>query len=143
MRGGKTGDGEIGPQMMTYQAQGGRSSMGIKIKRAYEDAESNDGRRILVDRLWPRGISKETAKIDLWVKDLAPSAELRQWYKHDPEKWPDFKSKYFKELNKKHELVVEVLGYAREGTVTLIYSSKEKSLNNAVALKEYLESAGK
>jgi uncharacterized protein YeaO (DUF488 family) len=65
--------------------------MEIKIKRAYEDAESSDGQRILVDRLWPRGISKEGAKIDLWVKDLAHSTELRQWYKHDPERWPDFK----------------------------------------------------
>jgi uncharacterized protein YeaO (DUF488 family) len=117
--------------------------MEIKVKRAYEDVESNDGQRILVDRLWPRGISKKMAKIDMWVKDLAPSTELRRWYKHDPEKWLDFKSKYFKELNNKHELVAEVLGYAREGPITLIYSSKEKSLNNAVALKEYLESAGK
>lgn len=114
--------------------------MEIKIKRAYEKPDDTDGYRILVDRLWPRGISKERAKIDFWPKELAPSTELRQWYRHDEEKWPEFKTRYFKELDKNQELVKEVLAYLRKGTVTFIYGSKERSLNNAVALKEYVAS---
>ncbi len=113
--------------------------MNIRIKRAYEDPDEADGLRILVDRLWPRGISKEKAKIDLWIKDLAPSNELRSWYGHEPEKWPEFRSRYFAELDGNPEQVNELLGHVRKGTVTLVYSSKEQRLNNARALKEYLE----
>jgi uncharacterized protein YeaO (DUF488 family) len=114
--------------------------MGIKIKRAYESPNDSDGYRILVDRLWPRGISKEKAKIDYWPKALAPSTELRRWYGHDPEKWSEFKSRYFAELNGNPELVRELLQHIRKGRVTFVYSSKEQRLNNAVALKDYIDS---
>ena len=115
--------------------------MQIKIKRAYESPSSDDGYRILVDRLWPRGISKEKAKVDFWPKELAPSTELRHWYGHDPEKWAEFKSRYFAELDGNPELVNELLDYVDKGTVTFVYSSKEQRLNNAIALKEYVESS--
>ena len=114
--------------------------MEVKIKRAYEDPSDTDGYRILVDRLWPRGISKEKAIIDFWPKKLTPSTELRRWYGHDPQKWSEFKSRYFAELDGNQELVNELLGYVRKGTVTLVYSSNERRLNNAAALKEYVES---
>lgn len=115
--------------------------MEIKIKRAYDSPSDDDGYRILVDRLWPRGISKEKAKVDFWPKELAPSTELRRRYGHDPEKWSEFKSRYFAELDGNPELANELLEYVRKGTVTFIYSSKEQRLNNAVALKEYVESS--
>ncbi len=111
----------------------------IRIKRAYENPTKDDGKRILVDRLWPRGISKEKAKIDIWPKELAPSSELRRWYGHDPEKWPEFKSRYFAELDAHPDSVKEFLVLLK-GTVAFVYSSKEQKLNNAVALKEYIES---
>jgi uncharacterized protein YeaO (DUF488 family) len=114
--------------------------MTIKIKRAYESPGDSDGCRILVDRLWPRGISKEKAKVDFWPKELAPSTELRRWYGHDPEKWSEFKSRYAAELNGNPEPVNKLLKYVRKGKVTFVYSSKEQRLNNAVALKEYVES---
>ena len=114
--------------------------MEIKIKRAYEKPSNADGYRILVDRLWPRGISKEKAKVDIWPKELSPSTELRHWYGHDPKKWPEFKSRYFAELENNPELINELLEYVRKGVVTFVYSSKEQRLNNAVALKEYVES---
>ncbi|NIO05405.1 MAG: DUF488 family protein [Proteobacteria bacterium] len=114
--------------------------MVIRIKRTYESPTEDDGHRILVDRLWPRGISKEKAKIDFWPKELAPSTELRHWYGHDPEKWSEFKSRYFAELDANPELIKKLLGYIRKGTVTFVYSSKEQDLNNAVALREYIES---
>ena len=114
--------------------------MEINIKRAYDSPGDDDGYRILVDRLWPRGISKEKAKIDFWPKELAPSTELRRWYGHDPEKWSEFKSRYFVELDAKPELIKELLGYVQKGTLTFVYSSKEQDLNNAVALREYIES---
>ena len=115
--------------------------MEIKIKRAYESPSDDDGYRILVDRLWPRGISKGKAKVDFWPKELAPSTELRRWYGHDPEKWSEFKSRYFSELAGNPELVNELLNYVGNGTVTFVYSSKEQRLNNAIALKEYVESS--
>ncbi len=114
--------------------------MKIKIKRAYEKADASDGTRILVDRLWPRGLSKEKAKIDVWAKAISPSTELRRSYKHTAEEWPEFKERYIKELNGNPEGVTELRQYVKKGQVTLIYSSKELQLNNAHALKEYLES---
>ena len=106
----------------------------------YEEPEAADGRRILVDRLWARGLSKEKAKVDVWVKKIAPSTELRRWYGHDPNKWTEFKSRYAAELEANPGQVVEILEEVREGVVTFLYSSKEEQLNNAVALKEYIES---
>jgi len=114
--------------------------MDIKLKRVYEEPTKGDGYRILVDRIWPRGLSKEKAKIDFWPKEIAPSNELRKWYRHDPEKWDEFKSRYFKELKDRSEQVNELLEWIKKGAVTFVYSSKEQKLNNAVALKEYIES---
>jgi uncharacterized protein YeaO (DUF488 family) len=110
----------------------------IKIKRIYDAPTKSDGTRILVDRLWPRGLSKEKAKIDLWLKEIAPSDRLRKWYGHDPKKWTEFKKKYFGELKDKQELINLIAGKLGEGTITFLYSSKEEKINNAVALKEYL-----
>ena len=116
--------------------------MTIRLKRAYEDPSDDDGLRILVDRLWPRGISKEDARIDFWPKEIAPSNELRKWYGHDPDKWEEFKERYFAELGEGPEGLDELLERIRgsEGPVTFVYSSKERELNNAVALREYVES---
>ncbi len=103
----------------------------------------DDGFRILVDRLWPRGLSKDKAKVDLWLKDIAPSHDLRKWYAHDPKKWVEFKKKYFKELDNRKEMVHQILKKLKEGKVTLLFGSKEEKLNNAVALKEYIETKAK
>ncbi len=114
--------------------------MTIHVKRVYEVPSRADGKRILVDRLWPRGLSKEKAKVRYWIKEIAPSTELRRWYAHDHQKWPEFKSRYFSELEANQEALEVLLKDMSEGTVTLLYSSKEDRLNNAFALKEYLES---
>jgi uncharacterized protein YeaO (DUF488 family) len=111
----------------------------LKIKRIYDLPTFEDGIRILVDRLWPRGLSKEKAKVDLWLKEIAPSHELRKWYAHDPKKWTEFRKKYFKELGMKRELINQIVQKMNEGDVTLLYSSKEGRINNAVALKEHIE----
>ncbi len=113
--------------------------MPIYTKRIYEKASKEDGLRILVDRLWPRGVSKKDAKVNLWLKEIAPSAELRTWFSHDPNKWDNFKSYYFLELEKNPLLTAQLLQKARGGTITLVFSAKEEKFNNAVALKEYLE----
>ena len=110
----------------------------IKIKRIYDAPTPDDGIRILVDRLWPRGVSKEKAKVDLWLKEIAPNNELRKWYGHDPKKWAEFRKRYFSNLDTKRELVNQIVQKTKEGDVTLLYSSKEEKLNNAVALKEYI-----
>jgi uncharacterized protein YeaO (DUF488 family) len=113
--------------------------MTIKIKRVYEPPSPSDGQRILVDRLWPRGIAKASAKIDLWIKEIAPSNALRKWYAHDPQKWPEFKRKYFAELETNGEVLKSFLAQISKGEVTFLFSSKEMHLNNALALKEYVE----
>lgn len=110
----------------------------IKIKRIYTKYSSTDGTRILIDRLWPRGIKKEEAKIDEWVKDIAPSDELRKWFGHDPGKWNGFKKKYMTELNKKKDLCEEIFNHSKIN-VTLVYAAKDELHNNAVVFKEYLE----
>ncbi len=115
-------------------------AMRLRTKRVYEGSVSADGRRILVDRLWPRGVSKAKVNIDLWAKTVAPSNELRKWYGHDPDKWDQFRQRYFQELDANAEGVAELRTHLGSGTVTLIFSSKETRLNNASALKEYLES---
>lgn len=113
--------------------------MAIAIKRVYDEPAPDDGARILVDRLWPRGLSKEKARVDLWVRDAAPSDELRKWYGHDPERWEEFKRRYFAELAEAEDALEPVLEHVREGAVTFVYSSRETELNNAVALREYVE----
>ena len=112
----------------------------IKIKRAYDKPSKDDGYRILVDGLWPRGISKEDAKIDLWLKEISPSSELREWFSHDPKKWEGFKSRYREELKEKAELVKELKRLEKEKkTVTLLYSAKDEQHNNVIALSEILK----
>jgi len=111
----------------------------IHIKRAYDAAEKTDGDRILVDRLWPRGVKKETLAIKSWSKDAAPSDKLRHWYHEHMEEWNDFRRRYFAELEKNPAAWQPLLEAARAGTITLIYSSKNEEHNNAVALKEFLE----
>jgi uncharacterized protein YeaO (DUF488 family) len=115
----------------------------IKIKRIYEAPTAEDGIRILIDRLWPRGLSKNSAKVDLWLKEIAPSDKLRKWFAHDPKKWIEFKQKYFKELNPNQELVDLIIKKAKGGNVTLLFGAKEERFNNAVALKEYVETREK
>ncbi len=111
----------------------------LRIKRVYEERSDTDGRRILVDRLWPRGISKERAGIDLWMKDIAPSDGLRRWFGHDPSRWEEFKTRYLGELEEKQDLLADLRKMDREGTVTLIYAAKDMDHNNAVVLKEVIE----
>jgi uncharacterized protein YeaO (DUF488 family) len=107
----------------------------IKIKRFYDPPAEDDGLRVLVDRLWPRGVAKEKAKIDLWLKEVAPSDGLRKWFSHGPEKWEEFKNKYEAELKSKQELLLKIRALEKEkGTVTILYSAKDKEHNNAVAL---------
>lgn len=113
--------------------------MEIKTKRIYDEYNENDGFRVLVDRLWPRGLKKEEARVDLWAKDIAPSDELRKWYSHDPSKWDEFKSRYLRELEnnpKTKEFIETIKKYPK---ITLLFSSKEKNLNNATVLKEFIE----
>ncbi len=115
-------------------------SMVIKLKRAYEAPASDDGYRILVDRLWPRGVSKNSARIDLWLKGIAPSPMLRKWFGHDPLKWSEFRDRYFRELDKNPEVVEQLNELVRHSmAVTLVYGAKDQEHNHAVALKEYLE----
>jgi uncharacterized protein YeaO (DUF488 family) len=116
-----------------------KEEMTIQIKRAYEAPSPSDGTRILVDRLWPRGLSKEKLKLDAWMKDLAPSNELRKEFHHDASRWQEFQKRYAMELCQQMELVAELRKKARHGRVTLIYGAQDQVHNNAVALKDYLE----
>ena len=111
----------------------------IHLKRAYDPAGKRDGLRILVERLWPRGVAKEAAKIDLWLKDLAPSSELRKWFQHDPEKWGEFCRRYHQELKEKEDLLQLLKYRTEEGTVTFVYAAHDTEHNSALALKLYLE----
>ena len=113
--------------------------MAVKLKRIYLKPEKSDGCRILVDRLWPRGLSKSKAKVDHWFRDLAPSTALRKWYGHDPKRWAEFQRRYRKELKGEKDAVQELKNLLKQHrTVTFLFSSKEETLNNAVALKAYL-----
>lgn len=114
--------------------------MKINVKRVYDPPSPSDGQRILVDRLWPRGLTKVAAQIDLWVKEIAPSNALRTWYAHDPVKWPEFKRKYFAELEANREALNAFKQQMSKGKITFLFSSKELRLNNAFALKEYIAS---
>lgn len=113
--------------------------MTIRLKRVYMPPSRSDGCRVLVDRLWPRGVGKEAARIDAWYREIAPSAELRNWYGHAPERWLEFRRRYFSELAENAALVAELLEKARSGVLTLVFGAKDEEHNNAVALKEYLE----
>jgi uncharacterized protein YeaO (DUF488 family) len=111
----------------------------LRLKRAYEPVSRADGMRVLVERLWPRGVSKAELHLDGWIKDVAPSTELRRWFSHDPEKWPEFRARYFRELDSRPESWRPLLSAVRRRTVTLVYSSHDEEHNNAVALKDYLQ----
>lgn len=111
----------------------------IRVKRVYEPPEPGDGTRLLVDRLWPRGLKKEQLLLDGWHRDVAPSNELRQWYHHAPGRWEEFKRRYFAELDQKPQTWESLMKAAREENITLVYAAQNREHNNAVALKAYLE----
>lgn len=112
--------------------------MHIQTKRIYEDPSPDDGMRILVDRLWPRGVSKDDAQLDAWLKEIAPSEDLRRWFDHDIERWEQFRKRYRSELDRKNESIQNLFEVADSGTLTLLYGAKDQNHNNAVVLKEYL-----
>ena len=113
--------------------------MSIDLKRAYDPPERSDGYRVLVDRIWPRGFTKDHLKVDAWLKDLAPSTELRKWFGHDPKKWDEFRKRYARELAPQSAALEQLVERARAGRVTLVFGAKDTEHNNAVALKEHLE----
>ncbi len=110
----------------------------MKIKRVYDKPEKEDGFRVLVDRLWPRGMTKEKAKVDLWLKDIAPSTELRKWFDHDPDKWKEFIKRYQQELKGSKEAVGQLKEKMKAGTVTLLYAARDTEHNEAQVLKEWM-----
>ncbi len=114
----------------------------IGIKRVYDKPTEKDGIRILVDRLWPRGLSKEKARVDLWLKEIAPSDSLRKWFDHTPSKWEEFKERYFRELDEKEDLISTLMDNQGQ-VITLLYGAREEQFNNAVVLTEYLEAKRK
>ena len=114
-------------------------NMKIKIKRVYEQPDKEDGKRILVDRLWPRGLTKEKASVDLWLKEIAPSTELRKWFGHDPDKWKSFRGRYETEIRHNDDLVKVLKDKAKGGTVTLVYGARDQKHNEALVLKQFLE----
>lgn len=114
----------------------------VEVKRVYDVPSAEDGVRILVDRLWPRGLKKEAAKLDDWLREIAPSDELRKWFGHDPDRWEEFKVRYFHELDRQSEALHELKEKASSGKVTLLFAARDETHNNAMALKEYLEGAG-
>ena len=116
-----------------------QKSSRIRLRRAYDAPATSEGYRVLVDRIWPRGVSRDELGLDDWLKELAPSTGLRKWFNHDPAKWAAFKDRYFMELDKQPEVVERLLVKCREGPVTLVFGAKDTQYNNAVALKEYLE----
>ncbi len=117
--------------------------MNLKLKRVYEPSDKNDGTRILIDRLWPRGMTKAKADVDIWLKELAPSAGLRKWFGHDPDKWTEFKKRYRAELEENDEQLARLREEIKKGPVTLPYGAKDEEHNDAVALVEFLSSQKK
>ncbi len=114
------------------------TQLDIQLKRAYEPPTAADGTRILVDRLWPRGLTKAAAAVDRWMRDLAPSTDLRRWFGHDPSRWDEFRRKYARELRLHGDLLEEVRSLARRGRVTLLFGARDEAHNDAVALREVL-----
>jgi len=110
----------------------------VRLKRAYESPSANDGTRVLVDRLWPRGVAKADAAVDVWLKDLAPSTALRKWFGHDPARWPEFRKRYAEELRQHPELFDQLRELARAGPVTLVYSAHDELHNDAVVLRDFV-----
>ncbi|MEO8272099.1 MAG: DUF488 domain-containing protein [Aureliella sp.] len=117
-----------------------KQTLKIELARAYQSSPHDNGHyRVLVDRLWPRGVKKDDLAVDVWMKELAPSTKLRQWFNHDPERWNEFRKKYFKELDEVAEQVSELLQSANNRTILLLYGAKDEEHNQAVALKEWIE----
>ncbi len=110
----------------------------LKLKRVYDPVSHADGTRVLVERLWPRGLSRAKLHVDAWLKDVGPSTELRKWFSHDPEKWSRFRTRYFRELDARPDVWRPLVSAARRGTVTFVYSAHDEQHNNAVALKDYV-----
>jgi uncharacterized protein YeaO (DUF488 family) len=110
----------------------------VTVKRVYEPPAPDDGFRVLVDRLWPRGLSKDTAAFDEWMKDIAPSAELRRWFGHDPARWNEFRQRYAEEVGQHQDVLDDLRKRARHGPITLVYSAREETHNNAVALRDLI-----
>ena len=117
--------------------------MDLKIKRVYEKPSGEDGFRILVDRLWPRGLTKEKASVDLWLKEIAPSTMLRKWFGHDPDKWNEFRKRYLLELDQNKEQVILLNEHLKNGTVTLLYGTKDEGHNEAIVLRDMINTARK
>jgi uncharacterized protein YeaO (DUF488 family) len=111
----------------------------IRVKRVYEEPEKDDGLRVLVERLWPRGMTKKQAHVDLWLKDVAPSPDLRKWFGHDPTKWPGFCRRYWGELRGKKDLVKLLKEKSRQGVVTFVYAAHDEEHNGAIALRQFVE----
>ena len=116
----------------------GLSARGIRLKRAYQPAAADDGARILVDRLWPRGLKKSDAAIDRWLKDIAPSTALRQWFAHDPARWPEFRRRYAAEVRGRPDQLAELRALVRKGPVTLVFAARDELRNDAVVLRHVL-----
>ena len=112
--------------------------MPFRMKRVYDPPAEEDGFRVLIDRLWPRGVSRKAARLDLWLKDAAPSSQLRRWFGHESSRWPEFRKRYYRELRQKRELLEPLLERARTGIVTLVFSARAERLSNAAALLPYL-----
>ena len=117
--------------------------MDLKIKRVYEKPSAEDGFRILVDRLWPRGLTKEKASVDLWLKEIAPGTMLRKWFGHDPDKWNEFRKRYLLELDQNKEQVILLKEHLKNGTVTLLYGTKDEEHNEAVVLRDMISTTHK
>jgi uncharacterized protein YeaO (DUF488 family) len=113
--------------------------MTVTLKRVYEEASDSDGTRILVDRLWPRGLTKEKAKVDVWLKEIAPTTELRKWFNHEPSKWPEFQKRYRAEISDSIDAVSTLKKYLASGKVTIVYGAKDEEHNDAVVIKQYLD----
>jgi uncharacterized protein YeaO (DUF488 family) len=120
-----------------------KTTLDIRTKRVYDPASADDGYRVLVDRLWPRGMTKERVGADAWMKELAPSTELRKWFRHETPKWAEFKLRYFHELDEKHDDLDELGQITDKGAVTLLYAAQDTEHNHAVALKQFLERPGR
>ncbi len=116
--------------------------MDIRIKRVYDPPSPHDGMRILVDRLWPRGLSRDKARVDLWLKELAPSTELRKWFNHEPEKWDEFRRRYLQELQQQPEALAHAIDAMGTGPVTLLFGAREARFNDAVALRDFILARG-
>ena len=125
--------------------ENGNKKMGVssfQVKRIYDPSDPKDGTRILVDRIWPRGLTKEACRLDVWLKEIAPSNELRRWFRHEPKRWDEFLRRYFGELQNKEQIWSSLVERAQKGRVTLLYAARDMEHNNALALKFFLEGHG-